>query len=357
MTNSDILEIDNLPRLYRHALVIRWELTRFCNYACDFCIQGSHALHMQAAREESPKDRKEIATRLAAYVEKHVHARQMVEIHLIGGEVTALPDFPELMEVIAGCQFRGNIDIHLTTNFFRPSDYWKNLFSLFSGKAGRRLFINASFYKRYTTEGEFAQKINDLTPFLALPGGNPFSILRYRLLPLFWGRAAVASDAEQVYLGVGWPILDDASYHAFLSFKSRYGHLLHSVNPIIIRNYPVPVSEEIRDRLNGNEGSKNLRVLFRRGGKRYFHNIQQLGNWLADAGHFCPSGYICDAGKNSFSISPDGTVSRCPVLNPPADFQLGSFLDGSFRLLRKPAVCSADHCSCNYFRKIQCGTR
>ncbi len=37
MTNSDILEIDNLPRLYRHALVIRWELTRFCNPAHRLC--------------------------------------------------------------------------------------------------------------------------------------------------------------------------------------------------------------------------------------------------------------------------------------------------------------------------------
>lgn len=109
MKNEDIKTILDLGRKKQKKFLIRWEVTRFCNYSCDFCIQGSQEMHLKASRTESASVRKEIAIALASFIEHNFHFFQTVSIRLIGGEVTALPDFKELLLILVNSKFRGRI--------------------------------------------------------------------------------------------------------------------------------------------------------------------------------------------------------------------------------------------------------
>lgn len=154
------------------------------------------------------------------------------------------------------------------------------------------------------------------------------------------------------------PILDDESYRSYQEFQRAYGRYLRG---------PSDHSSELSGialggcagRLVAQEGvwkgktGRGLQVSLDDGSRVFARNIQHLGYQIEDRESFCPYGYVCDAGKNGFSVSPDGSVFRCPVLNPPADSFLGKLTDGTFRRLKKAAVCYADHCSCSAFSVIK----
>ena len=357
MNNDEVAQVNNLGRYQLNSFVIRWELTRFCNYSCDFCVQGSHESHLKAFQSESGERRKMIAASIARYIERFIPAGKIVEISLIGGEITALPDFKDNLAEIVNCNFRGIIIIRITTNFSRPSRYFSDLFELFHGRSDRALFVSASFYRRYTAPDAFGKKLRALFEETDKPVKRYFR-LRQRLLSFIPGRKPFFKNWQNVFISVGWPILDDDSYRDFRQFQKDYGRYARQVFPIIIRNYPVALSDSIRAALktNGASGSpagNSLEVKLADGRKMYFSNMPNLGNHISDAGKFCPYGYLCDAGCNSMSIAPDGRVLRCPTIDAPDDFYLGNITDDSFRLLDKSAVCHSGHCSCNSFKTIR----
>ena len=328
---------------------IRWMVTNFCNYACDFCIQGSSETKKEAAQTESPETRRIIASKLAEWIEKNINPHQMVELYLIGGEVTALQDFAQLLSTLVNCKFKGVMFFYLTTNLSRPGRYYEDLCQQFSGRNNRFLSIGASFYRAYTTSEEFGNKLQGLQRFIVHQ--KHFFPLQ-RLSTLLFGRGLVPSHGRNLFLDAGWPILDDDSYQKYLIFKKETANSGLSVNPIIMRDYPVTLSSDVQEALKSKNHGGRTRVTSVTGDIVYLSNIQQLGFMLDDVDKFCPQGYVCDAGKDSFSISPDGSVMRCPSLYPPKDFYMGNIADGSFELLNESCVCHANHCSCNYYKQI-----
>ncbi len=349
MYNQDVLKIENLRRIKLNTFCIRWMVTNFCNYACDFCIQGSREAKKKAAQTESPETRKMVASKLAEWIEKKVSPHQIVELYLIGGEVTALQDFAQLLSTLVNCKFKGVMIFYLTTNLSRPGSYYGDLCKQFFGRNNRFLSISASFYKAYTTPEVFGNKLQGLQRFIVHQTHFfPIQRLSTRLL----GRGLVPLHGRNLFLSVGWPILDDDSYQEYLIFKKKTASFGFPVNPIIMRDYPVTLSSDVQEALKSKNQSIGIRVTTVTGDRVYLRNIQQLGFMLDDVEKFCPNGYICNAGKDSFSISTDGTVMRCPSLHPLKDFYMGNIAAGTFELQKEACVCHANHCSCNYYKQI-----
>ena len=122
MKNSDVEIIENLSQ-NNEIFDIRWRVTTLCNYDCAFCIQGNRQDHLRQARGESPALRMKIcdeAIRLIEGIKEH----DAVRFFLIGGELTILDDFPNLLEKIALCNFPGEIFFDLTTNFSQDGNYY-----------------------------------------------------------------------------------------------------------------------------------------------------------------------------------------------------------------------------------------
>lgn len=349
MKNQDVLKIENLKRIKLNTFCIRWMVTNFCNYACDFCIQGSREMKQKATQIESPETRRIIATKLAEWIEKNVSPHQMVELSMIGGEVTALQDFTQMLSILVNCKFKGVMFFNLTTNLSRPGSYYEDLCQQFYGRNNRFLSISASFYRAYTTSEVFGNKLQGLQRFVVY---QKYFLPLQRLFTLLFGRGFVPSHGKNLFLSVGWPILDDDSYKEYLIFKEKTAKMGFPVNPIIIRDYPVTLSSDVQEALKSKRQSDGIRATTITGDMVYLRNIQQLGFMLDDVEKFCPQGYVCNAGKDSFSISPDGSVMRCPSLYPPKDFYMGNIADGSFKLLKEACVCYANHCSCNYYKQI-----
>jgi hypothetical protein len=357
MKNAQVKKIINLPRLFMNSIVIRWQVTSLCNYQCDFCIQGSRETHLQAAKEESLAKRQEITDNLVRYIETKVPARTAVELYLIGGEVTILKDFRDIVARFVNCGFKGHIIIYLTTNLSRDSSYYSSLSELFKDKRNRTFNLHASYYVNYISPEAFRHKVTDLSPYLSKERWQN-RLLTIKLGAMFRSQGLFVKR-ENVFMTIGVPILNDDSWHLLEDFRSFYHKSAVHANPIIIRDYETSISDNVLARLKSSGGSsKKLVVSFLNGGRKRYKNIQQLGIDLDDTdGRFYPAGYICDAGQRCFSVSSNGSVWRCPVLSDSSLASKGHLLGDingiDSELLSSPAVCGAGHCSCNYFTIIR----
>ena len=356
MRSDQVRMIMNMPCRFMKSFVIRWQVTSLCNYQCDFCIQGSREAHLAAAKGESLERRKEITANLVKYIETKVSGRNTVELYLIGGEVTILKDFKEIVSAFVNCSFKGHIIIYLTTNLSREGDTYAGLCELFKGKRNRSFNISASYYREYVSPEEFTHKVDGLKGYLSKRSWANH-LVSIKIASLFRLPAFLKNGAN-VFLTIGVPVLDDASWDLWGKFRSVYHKSAVHVNQIIIREYKTNLSDKVKERLKSAGGStKKLRVTFSNGESRYFKNMQQLGISLEDAGgRFSPLGFRCDAGERCFSVSSDGAVWRCPVLSDSSISNkwnsLGDIKNIGSSLLSSPAVCGADHCSCNYFTTI-----
>lgn len=336
---AEVCEIQNLAR--RDGYSIRWQLTSLCNYACDFCIQGSREAHLAAAKGESAETRRRICDALVRFMETELEDFSRVFLYLGGGEVSILSDFPELLGRLLSCRFRGAIEVRITTNLSMPAELYAGLCCLFreTYPGPRSLSISASFYKTYTTMEAFSGKARDIARRAGI-GGK----LQTRLLSRLPGRAPLP-----VRFTIGYPILSDGDHRDYLRWKKRLRNRF-TVSPILIREYDVSLSEEVEARLRA-PAEQGIRVRFAGGDTRTYSGMQQLGY---DLGHsFRPEGYLCDAGVTGISVEPGGRVLRCPVLGGPEGMVLGDLLkDPVFSRLREAMPCAADHCSCNHFGSI-----
>ncbi|MBR5175511.1 MAG: radical SAM protein [Bacteroidales bacterium] len=352
MRANHVKRIVNLSRSFLGSLVIRWKVTALCNYQCDFCIQGSREKHVQAFRSESPDKRGAVAESIVRFIESKVSSRRVVELYLIGGEVTFLRDFPEILRRFVDCRFNGHIIIYVTTNFSKGHEYLSSLMDLFKGKRNRTFKILASYYRDYTSPEEFLGKVSKLIPSL-----SPTS-LNIRLMAI---KAASMSGCRwltsknNAFLSIGIPMIDDDSWCFYKEMGSSFRRSRVRVNPIVLRNFDTRLSQSVLEDLKGSKAcGKMLRVYYSDGSRTGFANIAQLGESLEDSdGKFHPRGFYCDAGQNSFSVSPDGEVWRCPVLSPPGSFKMGEITDNGFSPLSSPTLCQAGYCSCNYFTNIR----
>ncbi len=357
MRSDQVKKIVNMPRRFMKSVVIRWQVTSLCNYQCEFCIQGSRETHILAAKDESLNKRNEITENLIRFIETKISPRTAVELYLIGGEVTILKDFREIVSRFVNCGFKGHIIIYLTTNLSRDSDYFSSLCELFRNKKNRTFNFFASYYSNYSSPDAFRFKVSGLSCFLSKESWQS-RLFAIKLVSKFLFPSWLIKK-ENVFMTIGIPILNDDSWLLLEDFRSVYHNSAVHVNPIIIRNHETNLSENvIRQLKKSGRGARKVIVSFYKGVRRNYKNIQQLGIDLDDSnGRFSPLGYYCDAGQRCFSVSSNGDVWRCPALSvfssSVRNHFLGDIKDIDSILLSAPAVCGADHCSCNYFTIIR----
>lgn len=338
MKNSDVEIIENLSH-NNEIFDIRWRVTTLCNYDCAFCIQGNRQDHLRQAKGESPALRMKICDEAIRLIEG-TKEYDAVKFFLIGGELTILDDFPNLLEKIALCNFPREILFDITTNFSQDGDYYCRLCDIIQRKARgkkRSLTIRTSFYSDKTTKEKFVEKLLRVHEYAE----------RNRLLESIDGeRADVA-----ISFTAGAPILNDADYDVLLWIRRKLEDVGIVAAPIFIRNFETNVSPAIIEKLLESNEEKSVRVTCLDGGIRMYSNIQALGMDLDGTRVFCPEGYACDAGIRNIWIDAFGHVKRRPTTG--GSTSLGNILDGSVRLLDSPQVCFSDHCSCSQYGRIE----
>lgn len=342
MKSSDIKTIEGI-RYKRDVLDIRWRVTTLCNYQCDFCIQGNREEHLKQAEGESSELRLRICDAIVRLVESTGNQYRLVKVGLIGGEVTILKEFPDILERLAGCRYPGEMRISITTNFSADMAYLQNMLSRFrAGAAGKkRVFsISASFYSEYVAAEQFSKKLRELSA-CAGKERNTFRRILYKL--------GLEKDSC-LLLAAGIPIVNDRDYEEYVRFKDAFHDTDIRIFPIIIRNYDTSLSEKNLKGIIERE-KKKLAVTDIHGSKSYYPTIQALGAVLEQTDSFCPTGYLCEAGMRNIWIDAFGNVKRCPALG--STMSMGSILDGTFRMLEKPRICTSDHCSCGVYGKIE----
>ena len=363
MRSEDVLKIENDAAKER--FTIRWEVTQLCNYSCKFCIQGNQSAHMGKARMEHAETRRMIAARIVETIEK-LKGYTAVRVIFIGGEVTVLKDFPDILGSIAACAFEGDIQFRITTNFSQSTDFFCNLFDIVqtwdraSHIGSRSLELLTSFYKDYTTSEEFFGKLRAVHNHVRSSCRQPEAQSARQAADMTLGEEKPdgkprPDNAAATYstVAAGWPMLSDEDYHGLQDIRLDFEDTGIVIAPILIRQYKTDLSNEVKaELLEDEEKDGNIRVTFRTGEVKTFRSIRSLGLHLDGDGRFCPRGFICDAGVDYVSISPLGQARRCPALFDDQAMELGSFLDGSYRKLEEAKECPSDHCCCDVYELI-----
>lgn len=355
-TNQEVLRIENTG-LSRDAFHLRYNITMLCNYSCDFCVQGSREAHAKAARGESATQRARVNAGIVRLIETSLRRYSKINLELIGGEVTILPDLPDLLRALVACSHPGEISVHITTNLSLPAKRLIEICKIFRhAKTGRRsLSITASFYEAYTTEEEFLGKLQAVSKACGKARERGIvARVRQRLMRSAPAARQFGRPGDPVQLFVGYPILSDDAYEAYLRAKNDGDWYLNGVDPIVIREYPVELSDLVREELLSDGGSsKCALVTYADGSQARYRNIQRLALDLSDVDRFCPRGYVCDAGVGAMTVKADGTVFRCPGVEHDGGASMGNIFDEGFALPTAPFACEARHCSCNYFHCIE----
>ena len=340
MKSTDIIKIENLSP-DSQSFDIRWRVTTLCNYQCDFCIQGNPLEHLKQSEGESAQLREKICTEVIRLIEG-LQGYDSVKLSLIGGEVTILHDFPEIMEKLALCRFPGRIRLDITTNFSRDTAYFCRLCDIIQKNAKekkRSLLIGTSFYPAYVTKQQFADKLRAVYEHC---GTDRYGEGEPGILP--------GGAGNTVSLSVGIPLLEDADYDELIRMRDEFKDTDIRIMPIHIRNYYTNISSETIKKLIRHE-EKHIRITDISGGISMYHSIQALGAALEDRDSFCPRGYMCDSGIRNIWIDSFGRVKRCPAIG--STMFMGNILDGSFHRLEAPQICTSDHCSCSQYRWIE----
>ena len=365
MHSGDVVKIENLQA--SDAFIVRWQVTYLCNYQCAFCIQGDRETHLLQARGEDQAIRAQIAKRLVETLEG-LSSYPAIRISLIGGEVTILKDFPNLLDTLTACKFKGHIQLSMTTNLSLPASYFCNLYDIVNSHNGeygtRALSIGASFYKAYTTSEEFREKLHVIADHVAALNASTKLSLPKRAIGAFSRRLSKVIGRQRITfkvptmavsrLSAWYPMLDDEDYDDYLDASAEFANASVPFSPMIMRRYEANLSPETKAKiLEGEKKDKLVRVTFKSGETMTLKNIQALGALLESDEMFHPRGFECDAGIDFITIDALGNVVRCPVLWDDPSMHLGSILDGSFHKLTESRVCLADHCSCTAYKLIQ----
>lgn len=353
MNNEDILQIENL-KYSSNTYVIRWNMTKLCNYYCDFCIQGNKDKHIKDSIGESKEVRHEIALKLVKFIEEKLNNKYSnLHIYLIGGEVTILSDFRDIFKMLLNVKFEGDMEFHITTNLSCKMEFLKNLKSDFlsvKSKYSRKLSISASYYKEFSDEEEFIKKARIL---------HSNSAIRYYLISkknklkknkIIYKYLNHLSKNPIIIISISYPLVEDKDYDLYRAFKRKYSKYVNAINYIIVRNYKKSISNDLKDKLS-NSNRKRIKLTTKTGKVYYFSSTSKIGLLINKTKHFTPKGFLCDSGVNSISINSHGLVSRCPSCS---DLTIiGSILKDDIDILKTKISCPSLSCSCDYYHVIE----
>lgn len=353
MNNEDILKIENL-KYSSDAYVIRWNMTRLCNYYCDFCIQGDKSKHIKDSNGESKKIRYEIALKLVKFIEEKLNNKyNSLHIYLIGGEITMLSDFLDIFNILLNVKFSGDIEFHITTNLSCKEELLKNLKSTFlnvKSKYNRKLSISASYYREFTTEKDFIKKIKILYNNSSIRYYLTSKKNKFKNSKLIYKYLNYLAKKPIIVISISYPLIIDSDYELYKIFKSKYSKYANTINYIIIRNYKKSISNDLKDRLS-HSNRKRIKLTTKTGKIHYLSSTSKIGLLINKTKHFNPKGFLCDSGINSISIDSKGIVSRCPSCSNLTI--VGNILKDDMDILKNKISCPSLSCSCDYYHIIE----
>lgn len=365
MNSQDILKIENIANL-SNLFIIRWNITNLCNYNCDFCIQGNKEKHIQKAKGERVETREKILDNIIKFIETKLNGKyERLSIFLIGGEVTILKDFPEILKKLVNCNFEGNLKIHITTNLSTSDEVLKYMLDLFNQKYKyeRVLEVSASYYKNYVTEEEFMRKVGILYEKKNLNKKIISKIFNKKKLvkiisKIFYKEDnkkkylnKIISKIEPVHVNINYPLCVDKDYDEYLKFKEKYNNKARMINYLIIRDYKLSISEDLKNRLKAKNEKERIKVTFKDGSVFYVSHTSKICVKLDGEKYFNPNGYLCDSGINNISISTSGDISRCPTCSK--ETIIGNIIDEIPDIRSDKFVCKSKKCVCSFFGVIE----
>ena len=358
MKSRDIVKIENLNR--GNSFIIRWSLTYLCNYSCDFCIQGNKKNHIEKSKNESIKIRTKICDNLIKFIENELnHKYDSINLYLLGGEITILNDFLDIIEKIVNCKFEGKISIKITTNLSCSLDTIKKLVSIFNKKYPylRELHLNASYYKEFAKEEEFISKIKLLSSNHKV-NKKGIKIIYSKIKKLFRKFRnnkildKMKNKVERIYVSIGYPVKCDDDYKEFIKFKKKYKNIVSNIHIIVIKRYKTSISDKLKKRIVKElKTEKVIKVTFNNNESVFCENNNQIALYLDNEDSFNSKGYLCDVGLQNISISNMGLISRCQSCKEKS--VIGNMLDNNFKLPTSKYICPITSCNCNYYHIIE----
>ena len=345
MLNSDIIRIEKAnPEV--GVFELAWKITYLCNYQCSFCLQGNPQLHMQRAEGECAETRMAVLPALVDFLEK-LEGYSTVRISLVGGAVTRVKELPEILETLSACGFKGDMQLLVITNFSQTAASYCRLCDIVlthdSTERRRRFHIRASFYKAYTTQEAFIEKLTHVSRHMRLT-----SVIASRKKGIVG-----ESKPSSLQLASVYPVITDEDFRMFLEMKHDPRVSYVNINPIrILGADHSEESEAMKKFVEGDKVVKtHLKVTDRFGNVSFFESMNLLGLMIEDHDGFCPKCYICDAGVNSMVIDPYGNVKRCVAV--PDREKTGNLIDGTFTRLSEPTICNWKRCNNSRFTLIE----
>ena len=359
MKSEDIIKVENLNR--SKGFIIRWSLTYLCNYNCDFCIQGDKKTHIEKSKNENIETRKKICDNLINFIETKLNRKyDYIDIYLIGGEVTILSDFLEIVNKIVNCNFEGRIVIKVTTNLSTNDEVLEKLVEMFDKKMTylREIHINASFYKDFANEEDFIKKIKILINNNKVVNAISLNTIVRKVKKTFkfFRRNKtinkIKNKIRKIYVSIGYPICSDKDYEEYVIFKNKYKNITKNIHFIIIKGYKTSISEKLKNRIIKEEKQeKNIKVTFKNNEVFYCQNSNKISLKLENEQSFNSKGYICDVGMHNITINNTGDISRCVSCKEAT--LIGNMLDGKFELPTTKIVCPSNKCNCSYYGVIE----
>ena len=358
MKSTDIIKIENLNS--QNKFIIRWQLTYLCNYYCDFCIQGNKQNHIEKSKGETIEKRAEICKNIIEFIENKLNKKYTtLNIFLIGGEVTILPDFLDIVKKLANSKFNGEIKIIITTNLSLEKNKLTELIKIFKTqyKFQRRLIVNTSFYKKFISEEDFIDKImllcknkktSKISIFDSFYKKIKDTLKKHKYIFNILHRAL--KKKGKIEFSIGYPLCNDNDYIEYLNFKDKYKFLSKNISCIPIKNYKDSISEKTKKEIATDSSIKNIKITFKNNETYYCLNNNQI-YLILDEDFFNPAGYLCDIGINSISINNLGIASRCPSIK---DLTIiGNFLENKIDIPNDKFICQANKCNCSYYGTIE----
>ena len=108
--------------------VIKWRLTDACNYKCSYCLRYSWSNKTQDTSLVQQDN--ELAIRLIPEIARIINEMPgKVKLDLIGGEVSLL-DLETILNGIFAITSDKLFRLNITTNMFKPAEYYTNLCDL-----------------------------------------------------------------------------------------------------------------------------------------------------------------------------------------------------------------------------------
>lgn len=276
-----------------------WEIGTFCNFRCKYCFN-------------SDKSRTYENIDMDDIINGFNNIGPTFLIHISGGEPYLYPHFVELCEGLTEKHII-SINTNISTN---------NIYNFAERINPKRVkFIHCSLHI------EERKRKNLIKDFI-----DKFHYLRDAGFEIFVTQVLHPSELE--------------IFDRYFDLLKENGIVLNPKNFMgnyRYRHYPHSYSENERNKIiNYIETAKNL--------EEGRNDVQQLLDLERELvyGDLSFRGQLCNAGKNSVTINPNGDVMRCHGIPN----KIGNIFEGEIDFLKGPKLCSSKICPCPFFGQL-----